>query len=293
MAGVLARLREQAKKDPKLIVFPEYNDDRVVKAVEIVEREGIARPVLLNPATLDAQLKEEFAAKFFERKQAKGVTMEEARKTMNDTMYYAAMMCKYGKADGLVSGAKLTTADVLRAVINCMSIDRREAIVTSCFIVEVPDCPYGEQGTLIYADCGVIPAPSSEQLAKIAATAARFTKEVLDIEPRVAFLSFSSKGSAEGRWIDKITEALKMVQARNLPYAFDGELQADAALVPEVASRKLKDSPVAGKANVLIFPDLDAGNICYKLTERLAKARAIGPPAAAMHRHWQSPCCAG
>jgi len=277
MAGVLARLRDQAKRDPKVIAFPEYDDDRVLKAIDIIKKEGIAKPFLLTPDNLDAKRQEEFAAKFFERKQAKGVTSEEARKTMNDPMYYAAMMCKYGFADGLVSGAKLTTAAVLRAVINCMSIDRRDAIVTSCFIMEVPDCAYGEQGTFIYADCGVIPSPSAEQLSRIASAAARFAKEALDIEPRVAFLSFSSKGSAEGRWIDKIKEAVAMVKARNLPYAFDGELQADSAIVPEVASRKLKDSPVAGKANVLIFPDLDAGNICYKLTERLAKARAIGP----------------
>jgi len=275
--GVLARLREQAKKNPKLIVFPEYDDDRVLKAVDIINKEGIAKAVLLTPTNLDKARQEEYTNKFFERKQAKGITIEEARTTMQDTMYYAAMMCKYGHADGFVSGAKLTTAAVLRAAINCMSIDRREAIVTSCFIMEVPNCEYGEQGMLIYADAGVIPAPTSEQLAKIAATAARFTKEVLDIEPRVAFLSFSSKGSAEGRWIDKIKEAMEFIKAKNLPFAFDGELQADAAIVPEVAARKLKDSPVAGKANVLIFPNLEAGNICYKLTERLAKARAIGP----------------
>ena len=277
MNKVIENLRVRAKKNPKVIVFPEADDDRIVEAVHYIEKEKIAQPLLLTHDNLDHDKQEEFANMFFERKQVKGVTLEEAREVMENPLNYAVMMVKKGYADGFVAGAKFTTSTVIRAALGSLSIDRKTAIVSSCFIMSVPDCSYGENGVFVYADCGVIPYPTSEQLANIAISSARFAKDVLEINPRVALLSFSTKGSAEGRWVDKIKDAVKIAKSKSNGFAIDGELQPDAAIVPEVAKIKVDKSEVAGHANVLIFPNLDAGNICYKLTQRLAKARAIGP----------------
>lgn len=277
MDRVIGKLRSRAKKDPKKIVFPEANDERVVEAVEYIKKEGIAEALLLTQDNLDPQKQEEFANLFFERKKAKGVTFEESRELMENPLYYASMMARYGYADGFVAGASFTTSSVIRSAISCLEIDKKAGIISSCFIMAVPDCEYGENGVFIYADCGVIPYPTSEQLANISVSSAYFAKDVLEITPRVALLSFSTKGSAEGRWVDKIKEAVEVAKGKKSGFAIDGELQGDSALVADVAARKLGNSEVAGKANVLIFPNLDAGNICYKLTQRLAKARAIGP----------------
>lgn len=277
MKEIIQKLRERAKSCPKKIVFPEAGDERVVKAVEYIEKEGIAEPLLLTQDNLEPEKQEKFASLFFERKRAKGVTFEEARELMENPLYYASMMARYGYADGYVAGAKFTTSAVIRTALACLEVDKKAGSVSSCFLMAVPDCLYGEKGVFVYADCGVIPYPTSDQLANIAVSSARFAKDVLEIVPRVALLSFSTKGSAEGRWVDKIREAVEIANAKNSGFLIDGELQGDSALVSEVASRKLGESEVAGKANVLIFPNLDAGNICYKLTQRLAKARAVGP----------------
>jgi len=277
MEEIIRRLRERAKKEPKKIVFPEANDERVVKAVDYIKKNGIADPLLLTQDNLDPEKQEKFASLFFERKQAKGVTFEEARELMENPLYYASMMTRYGYADGFVAGAKFTTSSVIRAALSCLEVDKKAGIVSSCFLMAAPNCTYGERGVFVYADCGVIPYPTSDQLANIAVSSARFAKDVLAIVPRVALLSFSTKGSAQGRWVDKIKEAVDIAKAKNSGFLIDGELQGDSALVPEIASRKLGKSEVAGKANVLIFPNLDAGNICYKLTQRLARARAVGP----------------
>ena len=277
MEKIIQKIRSEAKKEPKKIVFPEANDERVIEATKYIEKEGIALPLLLTHNNLEPEKQEEFANIFFEWKKVKGTTYEEARELMENPLYYAAMMLRCGYADGFVAGASFTTSSVIRTALNCLEVDRKSGIVSSCFIMAVPDCSYGEEGAFIYADCGVIPYPTSEQLANIAISSARFAKEVLDFVPRVSLLSFSTKGSAEGRWIDKVRDAVKIAEDKNSGFIIDGELQGDAALVPEVAKRKLSESEVAGRANVLIFPNLDAGNICYKLTQRLAKARAIGP----------------
>ncbi len=277
MEKIISGLRERAKKDPKKIIFPEASDERIIKAVEYIKKENIAIPLLLTHDNLEPEKQEEFANIFYERKQVKGITLEEAREIMENPLYYAAMMVRVGYADGFVAGAVYTTSNVVRAALNCLAIDRSYGIVSSCFIMAVPNCSYGEGGLFVYADCGVIPYPTSDQLALVALSAARFARDVLDITPRVALLSFSTKGSAEGRWIDKVKEAVDIAKSKDDSVLIDGELQADSAIVSEVAKRKVADSEVAGRANVLIFPNLDAGNICYKLTERLANARAIGP----------------
>jgi phosphate acetyltransferase len=278
MDEIAINLREAAKKNPKIIVFPEAGDERVLQAIKYIEKEKIAQPLVLSHDNLDPKKQDEFAHIFYERKQVKGVTIEESRELMENPLYYASMMTRYGYADGFVAGAVATSSAVIKAAINCLEIDRSVGLISSCFIMAVPNCPYGEKGVFIYADCGVIPYPTSEQLAGIAISSARFGRDVLGFNPpRVALLSFSTKGSAEGRWVDKIKEAVDIAKSKTDEFPIDGELQADAALVADVAKKKLGDSPVAGKANVLIFPNLDAGNICYKLTQRLANARAIGP----------------
>ena len=277
MEKIIQDIRARAKANPRKIVFPEANDERVVEAVEYVRKEGIAIPLLLSHDNLEPEKQEEFANIFYERKEARGVTLEEARELMENPLYYAAMMVRYGYADGFVAGASLSTSSVIRAALNCLEIDRETRLVSSCFLMAIPNSPYGENGALIYADCGVIPYPTGEQLAYIGIASGRFARDVLGFAPRVAMLSFSTKGSAEGRWVDKIKEGVEIARSKCDEFPIDGELQPDAALCPDVAKRKLKDSPVAGKANVLIFPNLDAGNICYKLTQRLANARAVGP----------------
>ena len=277
MEEIIQKLRDNAKNDPKTIVFPEAGDERILKAVKYVKEEGIAKPLLLTQDNLDPEKQEEFANLFFERKQVKGTSFEESRELMENPLYYATMMVRYGYADGFVAGARFTTSTVIRAALNCLEVDKKSGIVSSCFIMGVPDCVYGENGIFVYADCGVIPYPTSEQLANIAISSARFTNDVLGIVPRVALLSFSTKGSADGRWVDKIKEAVEIAKSKNSGFLIDGELQGDSALIPEVAKRKLGESEVGGRANVLIFPNLDAGNICYKLTQRLTRGRAIGP----------------
>ncbi len=277
METIIRNLRIKAKSDPKTIVFPEANDERVLEAVKYIEKEGIANPLLLTQDNLEPERQEEFANLFFERKQVKGLSFEEARELMENPLYYATMMTRYGYADGFVVGAQFTTSSVIRAALNCLEVDKKAGIVSSCFIMAVPHCSYGERGVFVYSDCGVIPYPTSDQLANIAISSAAFAQDVLGIVPRVALLSFSTKGSAEGRWVDKIKEAVEIAKSKDSGFMIDGELQADSALVPEIAKRKLGESEVAGQANVLVFPNLDAGNICYKLTQRLANARAIGP----------------
>jgi phosphate acetyltransferase len=277
MKDIIQILREKAKKDPKLIAFPEVEDPRVQEALKYIEKEGIAKPLVITPDTIELEKQKEFAQVYFERKKIRGISFDEAMELMSNPLYYSAMMASKGYADGFVAGAKFTSSSVVRATLSCLETDKDAGIISSCFLMVIPECAYGQEGVLLYADCAVIPNPSSEQLALIGISTAKFTKEVLGFDPRVAFLSFSSKGSSQSRWTDKVKEAVQIAQSKNTEFAIDGELQADSALVPEVAKIKTGDSPVAGKANVLIFPNLDSGNICYKLTERLAKARAVGP----------------
>jgi len=273
----ITRIRERARKKIKSIVLPEYYDKRVAEAARIIEAEGLAKVTLLTREMVDAKEKERYIQEYHEIYKAKDIDMAVVRKLFEDTLYYAAMMTKEGKFDGLVAGAAHTTADTVRATMRCIGIDERITIISSCFIMEVPDCPYGENGTFVYADCGVIPDPNSRQLSCIAFSAAELARKVLDFEPRIAFLSYSTKGSARAKSAEKIAEALSLLKEMAPDLLADGEMQADAAIVPEVTRIKYPDSPIGGKANVLIFPNLEAGNIAYKLTQRLAKARALGP----------------
>jgi phosphate acetyltransferase len=273
----IGKIRAKAKLKPKIIVLPEYEDTRVAQAAKIIAQEGLAKAILLTPDKINPKDKEKYTLEFFEMRRAKGMDMDTARKLLANPLYCAAMMVRMGEADGFVAGASNTTPDVARAAIWCLGVEERMNIASSCFIMVVPDCAYGENGTFVFADCGIVPEPNPRQLACIAVEAAELAKKVLGFTPRVALLSYSTGGSAQGKSIDKVKEALGLVKEMAPDLLVDGELQVDAAIVPEVARIKYPSSPLGGKANVLIFPNLDAGNIGYKIVQRLGKARAIGP----------------
>ncbi|MFA4988700.1 MAG: phosphate acyltransferase [Candidatus Omnitrophota bacterium] len=273
----LNRIRNLAKRKLMTIVLPEYEDKRTAEAARIVEEEKIAKPIVLTPDLVDKAKLDDYIGQYYKLYQSKDISLEEVKRLFSDNLYYAAMMTREGKADGLVAGASHTTADVARACIRCIGLDERFTIASSCFIMDLPGNQYGENGTFIYADCGIIPDPNARQLSCIALTAAELAGKVLNITPRVAFLSYSTKGSARTKSAEKISEALSLLRVQAPDILADGELQADAAIVPEVAAIKCPGSPIKGRANVLIFPNLEAGNISYKLSQRLSGCRAIGP----------------
>jgi len=271
------RIRKLARRKLMTIVLPEYEDKRTLEAARIVQQEKIAKPLVLTPDMIDKNQLDSYIQEYYKLYQSKDISLDIVKKLFSDNLYYAAMMTREGKADGLVAGAIHTTADVARACIRCIGLDERFTIASSCFIMDLPGNQYGDNGTFIFADCGVIPDPNARQLSCIALTAAELAGKVLNIIPRIAFLSYSTKGSAKTKSAAKIAEALALLKAQSPGILADGELQVDAAIVPEVARIKCPDSPINGEANVLIFPNLEAGNIGYKLSQRLSGCRAIGP----------------
>ncbi len=273
----IAHIRKKAKEQSTKIVLPEGHDPRVRKAAEFLEKEKIAEVVLLEKDHLEPQKVEEFTEGYYQLRRHKGISRDEAHQMMLHPVFYGAMMVRAGSADGFVAGAATTTPDVAKAALYCLGVDRRIATISSCFIMTIPNCRYGEDGIFIFADCGIIPDPTTRQLAQIAICSAELGRKVLDITPRVAMLSYSTKGSATGRFVERIREATALLKELAPDLVVDGELQVDAAIVPEVAKFKFPDSPIQGNANILIFPNLEAGNISYKLVERLTGGRALGP----------------
>lgn len=295
--GFIDVIKEKARADKKTIVLPESEDRRVLEATATILKEGLANVVLIgneeqikkdaadldisgavivDPATSDKT--QAYIDKLVELRQKKGMTQEQAREIMlNQRTYYGVMMVKMGDADGMVSGACHSTADTLRPSLQILKTKPGTKLVSAFFLMEVPNCEYGENGTFVFGDCGLNQNPTSEELAAIAVSSAESFKMLVGKEPKVAMLSHSSMGSAKHADVDKVVEAVKIAKETAPELMLDGELQLDAAIVPSVGASKAPNSQVAGQANVLIFPDLDAGNIGYKLVQRLAKAEAYGP----------------
>jgi len=294
MSWFLDRIVERASADIKTIVLPEGADPRTLEAAVKARDLGIARLIVLaDEATIAASGldfngitvvdpatspdRQRYADELYELRKAKGVTPEQAYELAGNVLYYGTLMVRAGDADGMVAGAAHATSDVLRAALQVLKTAPGISLVSAFFVIVVPDCPYGHNGAFIFADSGLVQHPDSSQLADIGISSAASFKALLEAEPTVAFLSHSTWGSAKSPSVDKVAQATKLAQELAPNLQLDGELQLDAAIVPSVGASKAPGSAVAGRANVLIFPDLDSGNIAYKLAQRLAKAEAYGP----------------
>lgn len=289
MSDFLDRMKAQARADLKTIVLPEGEDQRTIDAAKQVIDEGLAKLIIIgDPAKIDlpdvtvvvpttSDKRQAYADAFYELRKAKGVTPEQAYEQMADATYYATMMVKMGDADGLVSGACHSTATTLRPALQILKTAPGTKLVSAFFIMCDPITEYGQEGTLIFADCGLNIEPDADDLSEIAIASAASWEFFMNSEPRVAMLSYSTMGSAKGVTATKVQEATRIAREKAPELALDGDLQVDAAIVQSVADLKAPGSPVAGRANVLVFPNLEAGNIGYKLVERFANADAYGP----------------
>ncbi|MBO5005252.1 MAG: phosphate acetyltransferase [Clostridia bacterium] len=291
-------IKHRAKQDIKTIVLPEGNNIRTIEAAKIALEEGYANIILIgkqeeitkmanehnfdisnaqiiNPA--DSENYEEFVQAFYELRKNKGMTIEKAKELIKDETYFGMMMVKQGLADGLVSGAVHSTADTLRPALQILKTAPGTKLVSAFFLMVVPNCEYGEDGAFVFSDSGLNEYPDADSLSEIAIASSRSFEQLVGKQSKVAMLSYSTYGSAHSPLTEKVVEATKILKEKMPDLICDGELQLDAAIIPEIAERKAPGSPLAGKANTLIFPDLDAGNIGYKLVQRLAKAEAYGP----------------
>ena len=293
-------IKKRAKNEMKTIILPEAEDKRVLEAASKVIKEGFAKVILLgdeekikddskkyeinldgvdiiNPLT--SEKKEEYKQTLYELRKNKGMTLEQAEELLKEPIYFGMMMLKdeNSKADGLVSGAAHSTANTLRPALQILKTKPGTKLVSAFFVMCVPDCEFGEKGTFIFGDSGLNQNPTADELSEIAISSSKSFEQLVRKDAKVAMLSYSTKGSAKSELTEKVIEATKLVKEKENTLMVDGELQLDAAIVPEIAKSKAPDSPLKGEANVLIFPDLDAGNIGYKLVQRLAKAEAYGP----------------
>ena len=294
----ISTIKERARKDIKKIVLPEASDVRILKAAEIALSEAYAEIVLVgNEASIKAMAEEnnidiakaiivdplnsekskEYAENLYELRKAKGMTLEQAEELVKDEVYYGMMMVKMNDADGLVSGAIHSTSDTLRPALQILKTAPGTKLVSAFFLMVVPNCEFGENGVFVFGDCGLNENPNAEQLAEIAASSSQSFEKLVGKEAKVAMLSYSTMGSAKSELTQKVIDATNIVKENYPEIKVDGEMQLDAAIVPSVGKSKAPNSEIAGCANTLIFPDLNAGNIGYKLTQRLAKAEAYGP----------------
>jgi phosphate acetyltransferase len=297
--NLIEQIKENARKNRQRIVLPESHDERTLKAADAVLKEGFAdiilvgkpdtildnsrklglkqieKATIINPGSYEKL--EAYADMMVELRKSKGLVKDEALKLLQNHLYFATVMIKYGEADGEVAGADNATGDVLRPAFQFVKTLPGIHVVSGAFLMFLKDKNYGENGLMVFADCAVHPDPNENELAEIAVTTAKTTKAIAGIEPRIAMLSFSTKGSASHAMVTKVANATKIASAMNPDLAIDGELQADAAIVASIGLKKAPGSKIAGKANVLIFPNLESGNIAYKLVQRLGNAEAVGP----------------
>lgn len=294
----IENVKSKVKNDIKTIILPESNDIRVLKATQQILKEEFADIILIgNREQINKLAKENnldiskakivdpktsnkfssYANSFYELRKAKGMTLDKAKEMMKDNVYFGMMMVKQGDGDGLVSGACHSTADTLRPALQILKTAPGTKLVSAFFLMVVPNCEYGENGAFVFGDCGLNEYPDPEALSEIAISSAKSFEQLVGKEPKVAMLSYSSYGSAHSPLTDKVVEATKLIKEKMPELIADGELQLDAAIIPEIAASKAPGSPLKGEANTLIFPDLDAGNIGYKLVQRFAKAEAYGP----------------
>lgn len=298
MSAFTDSLKARAKADLKTIVLAEGEDIRTVEAAATVLAEGYAKVIMLgNVDKIKAMAAEkgvdisgaeiidpetsaktaDYADKFYEMRKAKGMTPEKAAETMKNVLYYGVMMVNEGEADGMVAGACNSSANVIRPSLQILKTKPGTKLVSSFFVIIVPDCEYGEKGSFIFSDSGLVENPDADALSEIAIASAASFKQLIGAQPKVAMLSYSTYGSAKSELVDKVQEATRLAKEKAPDLKLDGEMQLDAAIVPSVGKSKAPGSDIAGEANVLIFPDLNAGNIGYKLAQRLAKAEAYGP----------------
>lgn len=296
MSKFLDRIVERAKADKKTIVLAEGTEPRTIAAADIILKRGIANLIILGNKDEIAKISdgydisaakiidpekdehfEDFVQSFYEMRKEKGMTPEKARETMKSTLYFGSMMVKKDLADGMVAGAVNSSANVLRPNLQILRTKPGCKLVSAFFVMVVPDCPYGADGTFIFADSGLNENPDADKVSEIALSSAKSFEQLVEKEPVVGMISYSTYGSAKSELVDKMQEATRLAKEKAPELKLDGEFQVDAAIVPEIGQSKAKGSEVAGKCNVLVFPDLNAGNSGYKLVQRLAKAEAYGP----------------
>lgn len=296
--GFIESIKERASQDIKTIVLPEATDLRTLKAVDIIVKEGFAKVILVGNKDevtkiasdnnldiskveiIDPAISEKYETyvnAFYELRKEKGITIEKAKELISNPVYFGMMMLKVGDADGLVSGAAHSTADTLRPALQIIKTKPGTKLVSSFNVMVVPNCEYGDNGVFIFSDCGLNSKPNSEELSEIAIASSKSFEQLIGGTPKIAMLSYSTYGSAKSELTEKVINATELVKQNYPELQVDGELQLDAAIIPEIADMKAPGSDIKGKANTLIFPDLNAGNIGYKLTQRFAKAEAYGP----------------
>ncbi len=280
---IIEKIYNQAKANYKKIVLPEGTDDRIIKAAKIIRDQKIANLIILGPnpdCDINPEISpllDQFANTLFEIRKEKGLTLNEAQKLVKDPIYFGTMMIYSGLADGMVAGATHTTMDTLKPALQIIKTKENSKLVSSFFIMETKNKDVGENGLLFFADCGLNVDPNSEELAQIAIETANSFKLITNKIPKIAMLSYSTNSSAKGESVDKVRLAVNLIRKENPNLMIEGDIQADAALVPHICDKKLPGNSIKGKANILIFPDLNSGNISYKLVERIANANAYGP----------------